>query len=88
VRVVPRGELDTATAGSVQTELDHLFDAGFQHVMLDLRELTLLDSTGLRLIVTASRTARARHIRLELLPGPPAVQRVFEITGTEAALFS
>jgi anti-anti-sigma factor len=87
VRVAPEGELDLATADDLRAELDHLFSAGFTHVVLDLRQLSFLDSTGLRLILEARRDADARSIRLELVPGPSGVQRVFEITRTEARLF-
>ena len=51
VRVVPVGELDTATADELQTKLCELREAGFDRVVLDLRELEFLDSTGLRLLV-------------------------------------
>jgi anti-anti-sigma factor len=87
VRVALAGEFDMAATAVVQTELDHLLDAGFQHVVLDLRELTFLDSSGLRLIVTAKRTARERDLLLDILPGPPLVQRIFEMTGTDAVVF-
>jgi anti-anti-sigma factor len=87
VRVVPTGELDLAYAGTVGSQLGELFDAGFSHVVLDLNELTFLDSTGLRMIIEANRAAKDRAIRLTLLPGRPEVQRVFEVTGTRDALF-
>jgi anti-sigma B factor antagonist len=82
-RVLPHGELDLATTSVLKSTLDELFDAGLPHIVLDLQELTFIDSTGLRMVVRAKRTARERDVRLDLLPGPPDVHRLFEITGTD-----
>jgi anti-anti-sigma factor len=43
--------------------------------------LTFIDSTGLRLVLEWDSVARRDGLRLRLRPGPPAVQRVFEVTG-------
>ena len=55
--VVIRGELDLATAPDLEAALTERLDAG-QDVVVDLRELAFLDSTGLRVLV-------ASHIRAE-----------------------
>ena len=54
---------------------------GYETVVLDLSETTFLDSTGVRLVLDANARARAGSTRLVLLPGPPQVQRVFEVCG-------
>ena len=51
----PHGELDLATVGTLQAALDGIEGAG--RLVLDLRGLSFLDSTGLRLLV---RSAGAR----------------------------
>jgi anti-anti-sigma factor len=75
------GELDISTGGRFERELSRVedSDAGTA-LVLDLRELTFIDSTGLRLIVAADARAREAGRTLALIQGPPAVQRVFEIT--------
>jgi anti-anti-sigma factor len=80
VRVALAGELDIASVGEVQAQLSELREAGFEHVVLDLRELTFIDSTGLRLILSENAVARENGGRFELIAGPPRVQRVFELT--------
>ena len=45
-----------------------------------------MDSTGLRLLLRWSETARTDGVALSIVPGGPAVQRVFELTGTLGAL--
>jgi anti-sigma B factor antagonist len=81
VRVAPVGELDLTTAGLLETQLHDLRTAGFERVVLDLRELTFIDSSGIRVIVAENRHAQATEREFSLLPGPPAVQRALEICG-------
>ena len=50
VRVCPIGEVDVDTVGVVRAQLDELTVAGFTHVILDLRDVTFLDSSGLHLV--------------------------------------
>jgi anti-sigma B factor antagonist len=85
-RVIVRlgGELDLATAPEVGTTVHDLFDAGFTSVVVDLRQLTFLDSTGIHTLVSAQRSAERRECSLSLLRGPRSVHRVFELTGTDS----
>jgi anti-anti-sigma factor len=48
--------------------------------VLDLSGLSFLDSTGLRLVVTADQRARDEQRRLAVVRGSESVQRVFSIT--------
>lgn len=86
VRVVPVGELDMASCPALEQTIRELRDAGFDHIVLDLRQLCFLDSTGLRLLLELSAAARANSHRLELIEGPPDVQRVIELTRTRGVL--
>ena len=81
IRVRPHGELDLASAGQLDGKLRELREAGFDLIELDLSSLTFLDSTGLRLVLAWDGEARRDGMQLRLRPGPPAVQRVFEVTG-------
>lgn len=75
------GELDLAGAERLGQEIERLGAApGVETVVLDLRELEFMDSSGLREIVTAGSTLRAAQRELALVPGPDTVMRVFEIT--------
>jgi anti-sigma B factor antagonist len=81
VRVTPNGELDLANAGALQAQLDELRTAGFAHVVLDLRELTFMDSSGVRLIFREDRRARSAGHRFSLIAGNATVQRVLSVCG-------
>ena len=80
------GELDLATAPILSEEIDALRSAGFRHMTLDLSRLDFIDSTGLRLILACDAEARQDGFTITLIPGPPAVERIFQLTNTRAQL--
>lgn len=86
VRVVPFGALDLDTVRDIEERLLELQQNGFREVVLDLRNLTFIDSSGVHVIVAADRLARRDGTRFVLIAGPSAVQRVFEIAGIEELL--
>jgi anti-anti-sigma factor len=78
-----RGELDLTTASVAEDELAAA-ERSHQLVVLDLRKLSFMDSTGLGLIVFAQRRARESGHRFVVVQGPPQIQRVLELTGLTA----
>ena len=80
-RVVPRGEIDRATVGLVHARLEALHAAGFRLLVLDLRELAFIDSSGIEMIISWDSYARQNGITFGLIEGPPAIQHIFEIAG-------
>ena len=86
VRVRPEGELDISTVDEVERCLRELRERGFERLAVDLRGLTFMDSTGLRLIASADARAREDDRRLTIIQGPAAVRRVFEITRLDERL--
>jgi anti-anti-sigma factor len=51
-------------------------------MLLDLRGVEFLDSTGLRILLSVRNTALREGYTLTVVPGPARVQRVFDLTGT------
>ncbi len=86
VQVSLRGELDLSTADKVEDELRRVEEGGDNLLVLDLSGLTFLDSTGLRVMVTADQRARKAGRRLALVKGPETVHRVFTITKLDERL--
>jgi anti-sigma B factor antagonist len=79
--VAPTGELDLSGAAILESELERLAaDPGLGTVVLDLRGLEFMDSSGLRLVVMADMRAREAGRRFALVRGGDTVHRVFEIT--------
>lgn len=86
VRVALSGELDISTAPRVEEELDRVEAEPPGVIVLDLRGLAFMDSTGLRVIVSADARAREQGRRLAVVRGPEAVQRIFRVTRLEERL--
>jgi anti-sigma B factor antagonist len=75
------GELDLSGARQLETRLDEAEREGTPRLVIDLRALSFIDSTGLRLLLQADARARERGCELVLRRGEANVQRVFEVTG-------
>ncbi len=84
--ICPVGELDLATADELQRELERVEATDVESIVLDLSGLTFMDSTGVRLLITANARSRSDSNRLVLLRGPTVVQRVLELSGVETRL--
>ena len=80
VRVAPVGELDLATVDKLRAEVERLRESGFARLVLDLRGVRFLDSTGLRLVLELDQAAKADSQELLLIRGSAVVQRIFEVT--------
>lgn len=78
--VSPRGEIDLATAGIVDAALRDLPD-GTRTLVLDLRDVPFLDTSGVRLIVEALHRSTAQAFRFTVVRGPRTVQRVLDVSG-------
>jgi anti-sigma B factor antagonist len=84
--VRPAGDLDLDTVHRVEAALAGLRGEGYENLVLDLRKLTFMDSTGLRLVIRWHTAARDEGFRFAIVPGPEVVQRVFRLTGMDAHL--
>ncbi len=80
VHVALHGELDLARAEEVDAELVRVGRTAPARLVLDLRGLTFLDSSGLARLLAARRRARRDRRRLVLVRGNAAVQRLLAIT--------
>lgn len=81
-----RGDLDIAGATDVRKRLLVLEPALGGRLVVDLSELTFLDSSGIRLILQAREHALARGADFVLMPGPEHVMRVLELVGLDDQL--
>ena len=84
--VHPIGVLDIATVPVLERQLQEVREAGFRRLIVDLGGLSFMDSTGLKLALKWHAAARQHGFEISFVPGEPAVQRVFEITGTSGQL--
>jgi anti-sigma B factor antagonist len=83
--VTPTGEIDLVTVPEVRSTLGQAADAA-RRVVLDLRQVTFMDSSGLRLLVEAQQLAEQDGFTLAVVRGPASLERLFEVTGLDARL--
>jgi anti-anti-sigma factor len=81
VRVRLIGSLDLETVPVLDRQLEELREAGFRRLIVDLGGLWFMDSTGVHLALKWDAAAQQDGFKIGFAPGPPAVQRVFELTG-------
>ena len=74
------GELVFETARKVERELRVIEERKPNALAIDLSRLSMIDSTGLALVVSADSRARSEGRRLMVIEGPDSVQRVFRMT--------
>ena len=74
------GELDVDTTPQLEQAL-RAPDSQAQLIVLDMRDLEFMDSSGVHTIVNEGARARRLGRRLVILRGPPDVDRVFALTG-------
>jgi anti-sigma B factor antagonist len=81
-----RGELDLASAPLLQGEIDSAAVAAAPIVVLDLRELSFIDSTGLRVLLTGHKRSQELGQEFAVTRGSEQVQRLLSITGADEHL--
>jgi anti-anti-sigma factor len=74
------GELDLAGANALEQELATPEADAARAVVLDLRGVEFMDSSGLRVIAVTLQHSQERGRRFALVPGAAQVMRVFDIT--------
>ena len=77
--VVMKGDLDIATEAEATAQLDRAMD-GCGMLIADLRELAFLDSTGVRVLLSAHLRAQERGLRFGIVRGGGMVARLLEVT--------
>ena len=82
VRVALHGELDLSNAGEVEDALREAA-AAKRDVVLDLRGLSFIDSTGLNLVIRIDALACADGFSFSVVRAPHALQRLFAMIGAE-----
>jgi anti-sigma B factor antagonist len=80
IRLTVEGELDIASAARLEEALAEAEKGEPELIVLDLRGLQFMDSTGLRTILSADSRAREAGRRLVVVQGDENVKRVFEVT--------
>ena len=83
--VALRGELDMLTVSKVAEVIDGLEPQadGVRHLVLDLRGLTFMDSSGLHELIKQNEFARSNRHNLAVVRGTEAIERLLDVTGVK-----
>ena len=85
-RIALVGELDIASAPQFEEGLEKVEGDAPAVLVLDLRKVEFIDSTGLRAVISADERARSGGRRLVIIRGTTAVERVFSVTQLDQRL--
>ncbi|MEV6527816.1 STAS domain-containing protein [Longispora sp. NPDC051575] len=74
------GEIDVATAPTLQRRLAALYESDQLRLVVDLSGVTFCDSVGVSVLIGAARALSGRG-RVHLVGLRPVLERLFEVTG-------
>jgi anti-sigma B factor antagonist len=80
------GEVDLYTAPRFKDDLVALVDAGVVDIVIDLSQVTFIDSTALGVIIGGVKRLHERDGRLALVASSRPVVRILDITGLDRVL--
>jgi anti-sigma B factor antagonist len=78
----PRGDFDLIAAWQVEKALRDVEPRDTSAIIVDLRGLSFIDSTGLQTLTRGAQRARDQNIAFTIVRAPAKMDRVFELTGT------
>jgi anti-anti-sigma factor len=81
--VVVTGEVDLATARELSAAATSATGAGARHVIMDLRPVSFIDSSGLHTLVDINRKLAEDGCTFALIPAAAEVHQTFVITALD-----
>lgn len=76
-----QGELDLVTAPELEDTVAEICLNGRQEIVLDVRDVLFMDSSGLRTVLASMDMCRLNGCEFMIVPGTGACRRLFELTG-------
>jgi len=77
---VKEERLDAHNSGELKVEMQRLFDEGNKNLLIDLKEVRFIDSSGLGALVSGFKNATSHQGSLKLATLQPQVKSMFELT--------
>lgn len=79
----PSGILDSTQATAISGQVDSALDSGAKTLLMDLKETTFVDSSGLGTLVSALKKAREKGCDMVVCSINPQVKMLFELTSMD-----
>ncbi len=83
IRIALAGVVDVATVAALKQELLEAEQDDTASIMVDLRDVTFIDSQGLDTFLRARERAQSNGHRLLIVGASPSARRLLQTTGTE-----
>ncbi|MEK6795141.1 MAG: STAS domain-containing protein [Spirochaetota bacterium] len=77
------GRLDVNLSIEIESEFEKMIDGGVTRMVLDLKQVEYLSSSGLRIFISAMRKLKEKKGRLVLCNVTPMVKKIFKIVELE-----
>lgn len=78
-----RGEIDVASAQDFHASISDIIGGGPEVVIVDMSEVSFIDSTGLGVLVSAEKETREAGKDLRLVVTQPQIMKLLELTGLD-----
>src|SRR5919106_4721070 len=75
------GEVDLATAPELERAVKAVLEGGPANLVIELSDTTFMDSTGLRVLITADLEFKGADRRLAILVKPGPISRLIDVSG-------
>jgi anti-sigma B factor antagonist len=82
-RLRPEGDLDMSTVEDIERLLRQALDGGARRIVVDLRGLSFMDSTGITLLTRWNNASGRDGFDLALVRGHERIARLFTLTGLD-----
>ena len=76
-----KGRLDSNTSQKFEKKVFHAIDDGSQNIIVDFKDLDYISSTGLRVILLATKALRRRDGKIVLCLLNEYVREIFDVSG-------
>jgi stage II sporulation protein AA (anti-sigma F factor antagonist) len=84
--VVCRGEIDASATKALRDATLHALNSRLPLIVVDFRDVTFMDSTGVNALLLAHKAAQIAGVTLSLIPVPDAVMRTLVLSGADQLL--
>jgi stage II sporulation protein AA (anti-sigma F factor antagonist) len=84
--VACRGEIDASATRAMRDATLHALNSRRQQIVVDLHDVSFMDSTGVNALLLAHKAAEIAGVDLRIVPATDAVMRTIEIAGAHQLL--
>jgi anti-sigma B factor antagonist len=81
--LAPSGILDSTQAEKIRTQVDSALSLGAKTLLMDLKDTTFVDSSGLGTLVSVLKKVRAQNCEMVVCSINPQVKMLFELTSMD-----